>query len=138
LRGDEAIYQLKWRAVEMKKYMFISVLLAVVFAVSVSLAQEESKNVKKDYSINVGESQIVSGLVGTIVPSDMSKPSAKMSITDENGASIEFTVRPSALIFTSSAGSLLTLHDVKPGDQVTVNFRKKDGINEAVAVKVVK
>jgi hypothetical protein len=114
------------------------VALISVLAVSAVSAQEEARNVKKDYSINVGESQIVSGVVGTVVPSDMSKPSAKLSITCEDGANIDFTVKPSALIFTSSGGRLLTLKDVKPGDQVTVNFRKKDGINEAVAVKVVR
>jgi hypothetical protein len=122
----------------MKKYAFLVMLLTGVFAVSASFAQDEAKTVKKDYSINVGESLTVSGVVGSVVPSDMSKPSAKMSITDEGGANIEFTVKPSALIFTSSSGSLLTLHDIKNGDQVTINYRKKDGVNEAVAVKVVR
>lgn len=122
----------------MKKYAFLSVLIAVVFSVSAAIAEESPKTVKKDYSINVGESLIASGVVGNVVPSDMSKPNAKMSIADESGANIEFTVKPSALIFTSSGGSLLTLHDVKSGDQVTVNYRKKDGVNEAVAVKVIR
>ncbi len=115
-----------------------AVLSLVIFTPSFVHAQEEAKTVKKDYTINVGESQIISGTVGTVVASDMSRPNSKLSITDDNGVSVDFTVKPSALIFTSTGGSLLTLHDVKTGDQVTVNFRKKDGVNEAVAVKVLR
>lgn len=120
----------------MKK--LVVVLAVCLFAAGVVFADAgEKATVKKDYSINVGESKVMAGTISYVTPSDFSRPNSKVMITDANGAYYEFVLRPSALIFTSTEGKLLTLRDLKTGDKVEINYRAKDDVNEAVAIKVV-
>jgi hypothetical protein len=119
----------------MKKFVII---LSMIAALSATAFAEDTASVKRDYTINTGDSQVLAGVVESIALSDLTRPNSRMIVTADDGQKSEFVVKPASLIFTGSGGNLLTLHDVATGDRVAVNYRVKDGVKEAVAIKVVK
>jgi hypothetical protein len=120
----------------MKRFVFFAVTVMVVVAAVSTISAEEVKSVKKDYTVNVGESEAMAGTVGLI---QFSSPNPKITLANDKGENIEFTVKPSCTIFNSSDGSLLSLRDMNSGDKVVVNYRiSPKGVYEAIAIKMTK
>jgi hypothetical protein len=82
--------------------------------------------------------QSVTGTVSCIVPSCLMQPRAKLTIADQGGNEIEFTVKTLAVIY-DTAGKILSFDSLQQGAKVQVNYRTLSGdCKEATAIKVLK
>lgn len=80
----------------------------------------------------------VAGTVSCVVPSGLMQPRAKLTITDQGGNEIEFTIKTLAVIY-DTAGNILSFDSLQQGSKVQVNYRALSGdCKEAIAIKVLK
>jgi hypothetical protein len=101
--------------------------------------EETAKKVIKEVTLRTGTSDSVTGKVASIDPADpLTKPRSNIVIVDAAGEAVDFVVKTLAVIYDST-GRFLSLDDVKPEQEVQVDYIKKPGkVKEAAAIKILK
>lgn len=104
-------------------------------------AQEEeaAKKVIKEVTLRTGTSDSVTGKVASVNPADpLTKPRSNIVIIDSAGEAVDFVVKTLAVVYDST-GRFLSLDDVRPEQEVQVDYIKKPGkVKEAAAIKILK
>jgi hypothetical protein len=117
----------------MKKIIFA----VMICAIAASAAAEDAKVVKKDYELKGQEGQLVVGALKVVVPSDLTRPTTGLIITDKDGKDVEFVVKPLAVVYNAVDGTMLNLRDIPAGEVVQVSYKTtSEGSRQAMAVKV--
>lgn len=101
--------------------------------------QEASSKIVKEATLRTGDSNFAAGKVESVAGADLLvRTKSSIVITDGSGRPEEFTVKALAVIYDST-GRFLTLNDVRPGQEVRINYTVKRGkAKEAVSIKVLK
>lgn len=97
----------------------------------------EAKKVITDTTLRSEEAQSIIGKVDSIMPADLlTRPKSKITITDESGNQVEFTVKPLAVIYDMS-GKIVALDEVSSGRKVQVHYKMLGGdAKEASSIKI--
>lgn len=112
---------------------------APVQAQAATQAQEPGRKVITDVNLRTGAQGSVKGKVESVTPADLlTKPRSSIVIVDEAGKTVNFVVKALAVVYDAT-GQILTLNNVKPSDNVQVNYiTKADKSKEAASIKVLK
>ena len=117
----------------MMKKILLSVIICA-FALSFS---QEAKAARRDYNLKTEGTDSVTGVVQSAIPSDLSRISSRIVIRGENGQEAAFELRPSAVIYKGTDGTLLSLKEIKAGDKVRIDYlRFGYGESKATGVKL--
>jgi accessory colonization factor AcfC len=102
-------------------------------------AQETSTKTVKEATLRTGDSNFVTGKVDSVTGADLlTKPRSRIVIVDGSGKSDEFAVKALAVIYDST-GRFLTLDNVRPGQEVLINYIARSGrTKEVVSIKILK
>ncbi len=101
-------------------------------------AQEPGKIIVKDVTLNTGATGLTTGKVSSVTPADLTRPKSKLSIVDAAGNVTDFTVKALGVVYDTT-GNFLTLNEVKPDQEVQVNYiEKSNKTKEAAAIKILK
>lgn len=125
----------------------IMIMLALTAAVSFSFADEGEQastleapgKVVREATLRTGAPDFVVGKVDRVKLADLlTSARSKITIVDSSGNSNEFVVKALAVVYDST-GRVLTLNDVRTGQEVQVNYIIRDGnTREAVSIKILK
>jgi hypothetical protein len=122
----------------MKKLLLALMILGL--GTSVAMAQNSAvskKSATKATAAKTTEYKYVTGKVDAITLADAAKGTkAEISVTEESGKKVTFMVKTSATVH-DAAGVVTTLDKVKKDDKVKVKYSSKEGVNEAVTVKLI-
>ena len=133
----------------MKKIMLSIMMLTMVAGLSFAdegeqekaqpQEQEIAKKVVKEVTLRTGTTESVTGKVESVKPADLlTRPRSSMVIVDTAGKTVEFAVKSLAVVY-DQAGHFLSLDDVRPEQEVRVDYIQKDGkAKEAAAIKILK
>jgi len=104
-----------------------------------STAKEAPKRVIKEATLRTGASDFFTGKVDCILPAGfLARTRAKIIVVDGSGNSNEFVVKALAVIYDLN-GRFLTLNDIQPGQEVRIDYIKKDdNTKEAVSIRSLK
>ena len=104
-------------------------------------AQEQApaKRVIKEVTLRTGTSDSITGKVESVKPADtLTRPRSNIVIVDSAGEAVEFVVKSLAVVY-DQAGRFLSLDDVRPEQEVQVDYIKKAGkVKEAASIKILK
>ncbi len=125
----------------------ITVLIILTAAASFSFADEGEESgtktppvkVVRETILRAGTSEPITGKVERVIFADLlTRAKSKIVITDASGISKEFVVKALAVVYDST-GKFMTLNDVKPGQEVEINYIAKPlKVREAVSIKIIK
>lgn len=101
--------------------------------------QEAPRKVAREVTLKTGAADSVTGKVDSVMPADLlTRPRSKIVIVDDSGNSREFVIKALAVIYDSNGG-FLTLDDVRPDQEVQINYiTRADRTKEAAAIKILK
>lgn len=122
----------------MKKLLLALMILGL--GTSVAMAQGAAvskKSATKATAAKTTEYKYVTGKVDAITLADAAKGTkAEISVTEESGKKVMFSVKSSATVH-DAAGAVTTLDKIQKADKVKVKYSSKEGVNEAVTVRLV-
>lgn len=119
----------------MKKIIitFFTVMLVSSFS-----SAQESAQVKKDFEVRNPEARTITGIIKTVMPADLSRPNTIIIMTDEGGADVVLTLKPTAVIFNGSDGAILSVREIAAGAKIRANYNETvDGIYKVSAIKLI-
>lgn len=101
--------------------------------------QASAKRVIKEVTLRTGTSDSITGKVESVKPADtLTRPRSNIVIVDSAGEAVEFVVKSLAVVY-DQAGRFLSLDDVRPEQEVQVDYIKKAGkVKEAASIKILK
>ncbi|MDD5440312.1 MAG: protease inhibitor I42 family protein [Candidatus Omnitrophica bacterium] len=86
--------------------------------------------------VKLPEPYTARGTIDAVELSDIFKrPHSKLTLTDTEGTKIDFIVTPLVAVYAKDK-ALLSLDKIPAGSTVLINYRIKDGANEAVVIQV--
>lgn len=95
-----------------------------------------SRRTLREAALRTADTEVVTGKVVCVAPSDLTRPRATLTIADANGNEIMFEMKALAVIYTRG-GELLSLDELQGGQDVEVAYRILTcGSREATSVKV--
>jgi hypothetical protein len=110
----------------------------MAFADEGEAAQAQPRKVITETILKMEDPDYVSGKVVNILPSDMGRSRAKITVADKDGVEAEFDVKVLAVIYDTK-GSLVSLDDIALGTDVEVHYRTLgDNKREATSIKVLR
>ena len=132
----------------MKKIMLSIMMLTMVAGLSFAdegeqekaqpQEQEIAKKVVKEVTLRTGTTESVTGKVESVKPADLlTRPRSSMVIVDTAGKTVEFAVKSLAVVY-DQAGHFLSLDDVRPEQEVRVDYIQKDGKAKVAAAAMSK
>jgi len=98
---------------------------------------EDTGAQKKDFNLVAGSPNSVVGVVKRSIPADLAGLRPAITITDDSGKDIDFTLKANTVIYTGVDGRLLSVKEIPAGGKVQVGYEIIKGVNYASAVRLV-
>ncbi|GEM_PF-6033192 len=118
----------------------MKIVLSAVILLSIACVRsfaEDANIQKKDFSLVSAAPHTAVGTVRTSVPADLARTEPALTITDDSGKDIDFTLKANTVIYSGSDGRLMSVKEIPVGDKVQVNYDIVKGVNYAAAVRLV-
>ena len=115
------------------------VLIAIVFVAGIAFAQEQTPPANAMVNKTSAVAKDTKAAVGTLAKVTLAEPAkgianTTITVTDETGKALEYTITQSTKILGASL-DVLTLNQLKIGEKIKI--KSKEGSSEASAIKVV-
>lgn len=96
---------------------------------------KEAPEVKQETTMMPAAPNTITGKVTSIAYADLfTKPNPDMTVATEDGKEVKFIITPSVVVMDVD-GTVLSLRQVDAGDDVSVNYRSTEDVNEVVGIK---